>query len=371
MIRVDVTVIGGGIVGCAVAAAAAERGYNTVLLEKEPRLATGVTARNSEVAHGGMYYPTGSLKARYCVAGRRMLKEFCIDAGIAYQETGKLIVAVNQDEEPELQRLLELGQDNDVEDLRLVGLEELQRMEPNIRGRAALYSPRTGILDAEGAARAYGRLAVERSAQVLTNAPVTGLMREKDTWRVDVADSGREGWTHDSRWVVNAAGLYSDRIATMAGLNVKSQRLQLEWVKGNYFSVSSSREGLVKHLIYPVPPIDGSTLGVHVCLDLGGQMRLGPDMETIPPHEDYSVDESRRDQFFASASTFLPFLTEDDLEPAMSGIRPKLVADRFADFVLRREEGDLAGLINLIGIDSPGLTSGPAIAEAVVDLLTE
>lgn len=371
MIQVDVTIIGGGMVGCAVSAAVAGRGFSTVLLEKEAKLATGVTARNSEVAHGGMYYPVGSLKARYCVQGRRLLKEFCAQAGVAYKEYGKLIVAVNNAEEPALQQLLELGQWNDVEDLCWLSRGELAALEPNLRGVAALFSPRTGVLDAEGAARAYAHLAQERSAQVLTGARVTGLVRENESWRVEVSDCGREGWTHVSRWVVNAAGLYSDEVAVLAGLDVAALGLQQTWVKGNYFSVAPRHAGKVKHLVYPVPPADGSTLGVHVCLDLGGQMRLGPDMESIPRREDYRVDPARREQFFASASTFLPFLELEDLEPVMAGIRPKLDADKFVDFVVRKEEGDLTGLINLIGIDSPGLTSGPALAEAVVDLIEE
>jgi L-2-hydroxyglutarate oxidase LhgO len=371
MIQVDVTIIGGGMVGCATAAAVAKRGYSTVLLEKETKLATGVTARNSEVAHGGMYYPVGSLKAMYCVQGRRLLKDFCAQAGVAYQEYGKLIVAVTPEQEPALQELLELGKQNDVEDLRLLGHDELSTLEPNLRGVAALFSPRTAVLDAEGATRAYAHLAQERSAQVLTGAQVTGLARENDSWRVEVSDSGREGWTHASRWIVNAAGLYADDIAALAGLDVAALGLQQTWVKGNYFSVAARHAGQVRHLIYPVPPADGSTLGVHVCIDLGGQMRLGPDMEPIPRREDYRVDPARRERFFASASMFLPFLAKEDLEPNMAGIRPKLDADKFADFVVRKEEADRQGLINLIGIDSPGLTSGPALAEAVADLIQE
>ncbi len=371
MLQVDVTIIGGGMVGCTTAAAVAGRGLSTVLLEKETKLATGVTARNSEVAHGGMYYPNGSLKARYCVQGRRLLKQFCTRAGVAYRETGKLIVAVTPEEEPALQQLLELGRENDVEDLRLVGRQELQELEPHIRSVAALYSPRTAVLDAEGAARAYARLASERSAQVLTGALVTGLRRERNAWLVEVAGGHREGWTHASRWIVNAAGLFSDHIAALAGLDVAAAGLELKWVKGNYFSVATTHANRLNHLIYPIPPMDGSTLGVHVCLDLGGQVRLGPDMEPMPRHEDYRVDPTRRAQFYASAVTFLPFLTENDLTPAMAGIRPKLDAGKFADFQVRKEEGELEGLINLIGIDSPGLTSGPSLGEAVADLIQE
>jgi L-2-hydroxyglutarate oxidase LhgO len=370
MIQVDVTIVGGGMVGCAVAAESARRGLQTVLLEKEPRLACGVTARNSEVAHGGMYYPTGTLKARFCVHGRRLLKQFCAEAGVEYQEMGKLIVAVEPGEEPELERLLALGQANGVEDLRLIGAAELAGLEPRVRAVAALFSPRTGILDAEGAARAYGALAAERGAQVLTGARVTGLAPDHGGWRVDVTAGRRESWSHASRWVVNAAGLDADRVAEMAGLDVDALGLRQHWVKGSYFAVSPARAGMIRHLVYPVPPADGSSLGVHVCLDRAGQLRLGPDLEPLAERrEDYAVDADRRHGFYAGAVRFLPFLQEEELTPSMAGIRPKLAAHAFVDFAVRREEGDRAGLINLIGIDSPGLTSGPALAEHVGTLL--
>ncbi|MFH1843973.1 MAG: NAD(P)/FAD-dependent oxidoreductase [bacterium] len=369
MIDVEATVIGGGMVGCCVAAALAERNVSTVLLEKEARLATGVTARNSEVAHGGMYYPTGSLKAVFCVEGRRLLRQFCQANDIPYQENGKLIVAVTAAEEPELERLLQLGQANGVEDLRLVDGDELSRLEPNIKASAALLSPRTGILDAEGAARAYARLASEHGAEVLTGAEVTGLARAGDGWRVEVGGGNREGWSHSSRWVINAAGLGSDRIAALAGIDIVAAGLELSWVKGNYFAIAPERTGLIQRLIYPVPPADGSSLGIHVCIDLGGQLRLGPDVEPVAVGSDYGVDPARGARFFESASLFLPWLRPDELTPAMAGIRPKLSRDGWGDFYLQRESGDFAGLINLIGIDSPGLTSGPAIARAVADLL--
>lgn len=371
MIEVDVTVIGGGIVGCSIASEIAGRGFRTVLLEKETRLGSGVTARNSEVAHGGMYYPTGSLKARYCVQGRRLLKGFCEAAHVSYRETGKLIVAVTPAEEPELERLLALGRENDVEDLRLVAADELAKLEPHVRATAGLLSPRTGILDAEGAAKAYARQAAERGADILTGSEVTALRREQRRWQVEVGAGSREGWTHTSHWVVNAAGLSSDRIAGLAGIAVDELGLRLHWIKGNYFAIAPERAGLINRLIYPVPPADGSSLGIHVCLDLGGQLRLGPDVESVSSPEEFSVDPDRRRLFFASASQFLPFLQEEELTPAMAGIRPRLAADGFADFCIRREEGDQAGLINLVGIDSPGLTAAPALAVAVGDLVTE
>lgn len=393
MIEVDVTVVGGGIVGCAVAAAAARRLSAVVLLEREGRLGAGVTSRNSEVVHGGMYYPAGSLKARACVHGRRLLREFCRTAGVPYREYGKLIVAATAAEEPDLARLLALGQANGVEDLRLLDRRELAALEPHVRATAALHSPRTAVVAAEEAARAYGRLAAERGAQLLTSAAVTGLSRRGGAWEVTVrrgvgggpadgrggggdgagAPTGGETWTHRSRWVVNAAGLHSDAVAALAGVDVDGAGLRLRWSKGNYFAVAPAHAGKVGRLIYPVPPADGSSLGVHVCLDLAGQMRLGPDVEPLDGREDYTVDPDRGAAFFAGARAFLPFLAPADLSPAMAGIRPRLAraSAGFADFVARREEGGLAGLVDLIGIESPGLTAAPALAELVDGLLAE
>lgn len=387
MIEVDVTVVGGGIVGCAVAAAAARRFSAVVLLEREERLGAGVTSRNSEVVHGGMYYPTGSLKARACVRGRRLLREFCRTAGVPYREYGKLIVAASAAEEPDLARLLALGQANGVEDLRLLDSRELAALEPHVRATAALLSPRTAVVAAEEAARAYGRLAAERGAQLLTSAAATGLRRRGGVWEVSVRRGGGRGgdrgaggapsdgetWTHRSRWVVNAAGLHSDAVAALAGVDVDGAGLRLRWSKGNYFAVAPAHAGKVGRLIYPVPPADGSSLGVHVCLDLAGQMRLGPDVEPLDGREDYAVDPGRGAAFFAGARAFLPFLEPADLSPAMAGIRPRLAraSDGFADFVVRREEGEQAGLVDLIGIESPGLTAAPALAELVDELLAE
>lgn len=375
----DCTIIGGGIVGCAVAAELAGRGLTTVLLEMEDGLGRGTTSRNSEVAHGGMYYPTGSRKARFCVEGRRLLKAFCARSGVGYRECGKLIVATTPDEVPELERLLALGTANGVEDLALIDGEALRRLEPEVRACAALHSPRTGIVDAEGAARAWARLAGEHGGQVMTAARVSGLHPEDGGWRVDISATGhgrREGWSHTSRVVVNAAGLYADRIAALAGIDAEARGWRLHLVKGNYFSVATAHNGRVGRLVYPAPPHDHTSLGVHVCLDLGGQMKLGPDVEHLAadPRDagfDWRVDPARREVFWEGAHRFLPWLAIDDLEPGMSGLRPKLVPTGFADFVVQREDGDLSGLVNLVGIESPGLTGAAALALEVSRLLGE
>ncbi len=376
---VQVTVIGGGIVGCAVAARAAAAGLATVLLERGPALAGGITSRNSEVAHGGMYYRPGSLKARFCVEGRRLMKVFCEHHGVRYRECGKLIVATAVEELPELERLHALGLENGVEGLRLLDAAEVASLEPSVAAVAALFSPQTAVFDAEGAARAFARAAKAADAHLMTEAECVGLERGVDGWQVAVAPpatGGREGWRHTSRWVVNAAGLYSDRVAALAGIDVGLRGWTQRWVKGNYFTISPRHDGRVGRLIYPVPPHDGSSLGVHLCLDLAGRMRLGPDVEPLPlgAPEDYRVDPQRLESFYQGARRFLPFLEREDLSPDMCGLRPRLITwwrDGWTDFVVAREEGDHEGLINLVGIESPGLTSAPAIARQVVDWMHE
>lgn len=379
MADIDCTIVGGGIVGCAVAAELAGRGYSTVLLEMEDGLGRGTTSRNSEVAHGGMYYPEGSLKARFCVEGRRLLKSFCEEAGVGYRECGKLIVATTPEEVPYLEKLLARGRENGVEDLSLLDGAAVRRLEPEVSACAALHSPRTGIFDAEGAARAWAHRAGGYGAQVLTSSRVTSLERRGAEWSVGITPAGdarREGWTHTSRHVVNAAGLWADRVAALAGVDIVGRGWALHLVKGNYFAVAGSHHGRVGRLVYPVPPAHGASLGVHVCLDLGGQVKLGPDVEHLErdPRDcgfDWRVDPARRDSFWEGAHRFLPWLAAADLEPAMSGLRPKLVPTGFADFVVCREEGELAGLVNLVGIESPGLTSAAALAREVGRLVAE
>ncbi|MCP4571053.1 MAG: NAD(P)/FAD-dependent oxidoreductase [bacterium] len=373
MVETQVTVVGGGIVGCAVADAVARRGLDVVLLEREPALARGTTSRNSEVAHGGMYYPPGTLKAHFCVTGRRLLKDFCAVAGVGYRECGKLIVAVEDAEIPALTDLLERGRENGVEDLELVDTTGVAGLEPEIRAVAALVSPRTGICDAEGVTRALADRAVEHGAQVLTGAPVMGLAPASDGWRVDVGSGDRrEGWSHTSGWVVNAAGLFADRVAALADPDAGPRQIL---VKGNYFAVAPRHAGRVTHLVYPVPPADASSLGVHVCLDLAGQLRLGPDVErlpsdTAPEDVDYGVDPGRAAAFLAGGRRFLPWLAAEDLRPGTCGIRPKLDADGFRDFHVAPAAGLPPGLLHLCGMDSPGLTSAMAVGEHVAHLIT-
>ncbi len=378
-----VTIVGGGIVGCAVAAVCGKLGLSTVLIEQESGLGRGITSRNSEVSHGGMYYPAQSFKAQFCVQGRRLLKDFCKTTQVSYRECGKLIVAVQDDEIPHLEELLLLGQANGVEDLRLVDADQVTGMQSQVRARAALWSPRTGIVDAEGVTRALARGAVDDGVQIMTSSRLKSLKRVKGLWKAEVvpaADARREGWTHQSDFVINAAGLSADLVAAMAGVDVPARSWNQHLVKGNYFRIKAEHSSRVGCLVYPVPPRDHSSLGVHLCLDLAGQLRLGPDVEYddsvdkgVEPEGSlaYDVNSDRAGSFFEGASRFLPWLQPDDLSPDMSGYRPKLAVHGFHDFVIERHENSLEGLINLIGIDSPGLTSALALAEYVGNMLTD
>jgi L-2-hydroxyglutarate oxidase LhgO len=376
MTDIAVTVIGGGVVGCAVADAAARAGLGTVLLEREPALARATTSRNSEVMHGGMYYPPDSLKARFCVQGRRLARAFAAEHGVGYRECGKLIVAVDPAEVPALRELCARGRENGVEDLQLLDTDALRRLEPDVRAVAALHSPRTAICDAEGLARALARRAGEHGAQVMLAAPVHGLTPETGGWRVEVgAAERREGWSHRSRCVVIAAGLHSDRLARAAGIDVDARGWRQVLVKGNYFGVDPRHRGRVRHLVYPLPPADVAALGVHLCLDLADGMRLGPDSEApLPAGADpdavsWAVDPGRGEAFWRGANRYLPWLAPEDLTPAMSGLRPKLSAGSFRDFVVDVGADGLEGLVTLAGIDSPGLTAAMAIGEHVAQTL--
>ena len=262
--EIDLTIVGGGIVGCAVADAAARSGRTVVLLEQEPALARGTTSRNSEVAHGGMYYPTGSLKARFCVEGRRLLRAFSAEAGLAWRECGKLIVAVEADEVPALERLHALGLANGVEDLQLLDAAELRALEPEVRAVAALLSPRTAVCDAEGLARGLARRAVEHGAQVLTGAAGHGPgagRRRLARHRAPATGGARAGPTPARRSSMPPActptGWRRWPVSTSTAL-----RWRQVLVRGNYFSIDSRHRGRVGRLVYPLPPADGSTLGV-------------------------------------------------------------------------------------------------------------
>jgi len=368
----DITIIGAGVVGLAVAAQLASEDREVYVLEKNKTFGQETSSRHSGVIHSGIYYTEGSLKAEMCVAGNHILYELCERYGIGHTRLGKLIVAASDEETGELQTLLERGQRNDAEGLRLLSKREMRKLEPNVEGVAAILSPSTGIIDSHALMRYFIARAQGRGVQIAYQSEVIGIEKPAGEYKVTVEDAtGKSSFT--TRILINCAGLYSDKVAELAGISTAKAGYKLHYCKGEYFSVGNGKNRLVKRLIYPVPPPALTGVGIHVTLDLEGKMRLGPSTYYVE-NLDYAIDDRHKLLFYDSARRLLPFIEYDDLEPEMAGIRPKLQepGGDIKDFVIRDEiDKGLPGFINLIGIESPGLTASPAIAGYVASLIGE
>jgi L-2-hydroxyglutarate oxidase LhgO len=369
MADTPLTIVGAGVVGLAVAARLSRIYPDIIVLERHDRHGTEISSRNSEVIHGGMYYPTGSAKARLCVRGRVLLYEMCEKLGVGHRRTGKLIVAANDAEVPQVEAIHARGCANGVT-LEMVTAARCRELEPEVPAVAGLLSPDTGIVSAHDLMDAFLAEARRHGAILQTRAELVGIERRDHDYRLVLrTPDGEEELT--SERVVNAAGLESDTVASLAGIDVDAAGYRLYWWKGSYFSVSGARAGVVRRLVYPVPT--HVSLGVHAVLGLDGRLRFGPDAEHLPDRRmDVAVAESKRPAFAAAVQRLVPCIREDDLAPDIAGIRPKLQGpgDPVRDFVIAEEsERGLPGFVSLIGIESPGLTSSPAIAEEVERLL--
>lgn len=367
----DVTVIGAGLIGLAIASELAAQGRQVAVLERWDSFGRETSSRNSEVIHGGMYYPTGSLKARMCVLGRRLLYEFCQKNRIPCKKTGKLIVATEKEEVPALEKIYALGKANDVEGLEFLDETGIRLKEPQVKGICAVFSPETGIVDSHQLMNFLCASASTSGAIIAFNSEVRGIEKVGEGFRVMVRNL-EDDVALTTRLLVNSAGLDSDMVAEMSGLDVKKRKYELYYCKGQYFRVRGKTANVLKHMVYPVPEPKSGGLGIHVTLDMSGGMRLGPDAVYMKNRiKDYDVPESKRQDFYDSAVKFLPFLRPEDLYPDTSGIRPKLhdETEKFRDFVIQDEAPEgLDGLINLIGIESPGLTSSLSIAKCVASM---
>ena len=367
-----ITVIGAGVVGLAVAAQVSGKGRDVYILEKNETFGKETSSRNSEIIHAGIYYPEGSLKAETCVDGNAMLYEICRRYGIGHRKTGKLIVATEDEDVGKLEELLERGRRNGARGLKVLSRGEINKLEPNIEAVAAIFSPSSGTVDSHALMRCFFSKAQEEGARIAYKSNVIGINRLSDGYEVTVDDESGS-FSFKTEVLINCAGLNSDKVAQLAGIDINKAGYKLFYCKGEYFSVGNRKNRLIKRLIYPVPqPVSGG-LGIHATLDIEGRMRLGPDARYVD-EIDYGVDESQRGLFYSSVKAFLPFIESDDLEPEMAGIRPKLQGpgDDFRDFVIRHEKDrGLPGLINLIGIESPGLTGSPAIAKYVESMVKE
>jgi L-2-hydroxyglutarate oxidase LhgO len=366
---VDVLVVGAGIVGLAAAAALGRRGLRVLVLERREAIARETTSRSSEVVHAGLYHPEGSLKAALCVEGRERLYARCAERGIPHRRLGKLVVATESAELPRLEALRRQAERNGVPGLELVDGAEVRRREPCVRALAALASPRTGIVDAHALALSYLAEAESHGGSLLLRSELEGLERVAGGWRARVRSAGGERAGVAAPFVVNAAGLASDRVAALAGVDVDAAGYRIRPCKGDWFALAPGAPLRFGGLVYPLP--GGAGLGVHVTLDLGGRVRLGPDAEYVSAPR-YDVDPAKAARFAAAAGRYLPDLRAEWLSPDSAGVRPKLAGpgEPFRDFVVAEESArGLPGLVNLIGIESPGLTAAPAIAERVAELV--
>jgi L-2-hydroxyglutarate oxidase LhgO len=363
-----VVVIGGGAVGLAIAARLSGR-TDVVLLERHASWGQETSSRNSEVIHAGLYYPEGSLKAKLCVRGNALLYERCARRRITHRPLTKIVTATEAQELPALEKLLGRGRANGV-DLRMLTAEEVHDLEPNVRSVGAIFSPSTGVVNAHDLMDDYARQAEMGGAILRARCEVVAISYEGSDYHVTVRSGPLEETVSTER-LVNAAGLSSDTVAAMAGIDVDAAGYRLHYCKGSYFALAPRKWGLLSRLVYPVP--GNESLGVHAVLDVSGRVRFGPDVEYLATRQiDYAVDESLRAAFGAAARRYLPAVEDEDLTPDISGVRAKLQAkgEPVRDFVIQEESArGRPGLVNLIGIDSPGLTSSPAIAEYVESLL--
>src|SRR5690348_14627820 len=372
MDQANVLIIGGGVVGCAIARAVSARWQDVFLVEQFPKLGMATSTRNSGVNHSGIYYPKNSLKARLCVEGNRLTYEFCEKHNVPFRHCGKLVVAADAHEEPELAALKKRGEDNGVEGLQLIDAAEIRKREPHIKGTAALHVPSTGIVSAEELVHAYARVATNQGANIVTRAQVMSLEPSGNTIRVglrigDEEDSQEE--VIEARCVINAAGLYADEVAAMLG----NHSWKIYPVRGEYCEVRGPRSSLINNLVYPLPHSDGLSLGVHFTKTLWGTFLLGPTATYVEGKDNYEKNRLPIADFAHSAKTLLPEIEERDLQLGYTGLRPKLVPPMgkgIADFVIQRDE-KVPQAIQLVGIESPGLTAAISIGNQVAEMAGE
>jgi L-2-hydroxyglutarate oxidase LhgO len=362
----DITIIGAGVIGLAIAQKVSETYKNVFVVEKNKTFGQETSSRNSEVVHAGIYYPEGSLKAKLCMEGNSLLYDYCTDKEIPFNKCGKLIVATNNDEVKAIEGIRETAEKNGV-GLILMEKDQIQELEPNIFAIKALYSPTTGIVDTHSLMKQFETNTINNGGLFAYGSEVTGIKKIKGGYKLSLHDVNNTDFSFTSRLLINSTGLSSDKIAGMAGMN--DSTLAIRFCKGEYFKVSPPKNRLINRLIYPVPHTNMEGIGIHVTVDMTGGVKLGPDVQYLESNiYDFTVSQHKQEAFWLSAKKFLPFLEFDDLSPEMAGIRPKIQGpgEPIRDFYIAEEsERGLEGLINLIGMESPGLTSCLSIANYV------
>ena len=371
MTDAEITIIGAGVVGLAIAEKISESFTDVFLVEKHSTFGQETSSRNSEVIHAGIYYPRGSLKARLCVEGKTLLSDYCKKYEIPFNNCGKLIVATSRDEITIIEAVKHAAINNGVDDLIVLGKDQIYELEPNVFALKALFSPSTGIVDTHSLMKRLEINTLTNGGQIVYGSEVTGIRKIKEGYEITLLDADKKNYSFTSKVVINSAGLTSDKIFEMTGM--KDVNLKIMFCKGEYFRLNPPKNRLISRLVYPVPVHNLEGTGIHVTIDLGGGVKLGPDVTYLESNiYDYKVTPSKQDVFYRSTRKFLPFLEFDDLSPDMAGIRPKIQkpGEPVRDFYIEEEsKRGFHGFINVIGIESPGLTSSLAIANYVKNLI--
>ncbi len=373
MKQVDIAIIGAGVVGLAVAVEVSGKfgDKSIVLVERHKKFGQETSSRNSEVIHAGIYYPTGSLKAKLCVDGNKRLYKFCTEWSIQHNRLGKLIIARTEEEIPVLETILQKGLDNGVFDLELLDANQVRKLEPDIQAVAAVLSPSTGIIDTHGLMSRLEWLARQQGTMFAYNHEIIMVEYVGNGYQVIYRGPDSRIDKMLCKCLINCAGLNADKIPSWLGMDIDQFAYRIYPCKGEYFGISNAKSGLVSRLVYPPPLKELKGLGIHATKTLDGRLRIGPNAFYVD-NLDYCVDEAHAIEFYNAIKTYLPFVDFIDLHPDMSGIRPKIQGpeDPVRDFVVKHEVGNgFRGLINLIGIESPGLTSSLSLAGMVGDLV--
>lgn len=363
-------VIGGGVVGLAVAQNLSGYKHSVLLIEKENRIGSGVSSRNSEVIHAGVYYPKNSLKSILCIRGNKLLYEWCEKHNVSFRRTGKFIIATNEEELKLLEKIKENAAQAGMTELFIRTGKEIMDLENDIQCTGGLYSPSTGIVSAHDLMNSLKTCAEQQNTDFVFCSRLHSVSKNITGYRVSIINDSGEISDVEVGSIINCAGLYCDKVAEKIGIH--NDRYRIKFSKGNYFRLTGMNHS-IKHLIYPVPVPKLKGLGIHITLDLNNQVKFGPDIEEMEDNiENYGVNESRISEFYKAVKTYFPAIREENLIPEMAGIRPRLAADDlFTDFIIKEENSaGFPGVINCIGIESPGLTASLAIAEYIKSIIS-
>lgn len=376
MDEVDILIVGAGVTGLAMACCLAERwpDKSILLLEKHESFGQEISSRTSEVIHSGIYYLPGSLKARLCVAGNRLLYDFCEKDQVPYRRSGKLIIARDEKETVQLAVLARQAQENGIPDVKWLDRPEIERFEPNVEAAAALFSPTSGILDSYTLMEKMEEKARRNGAMLVYRQLVTAIRVLGTGYQVEYQEESGVRDVLVCRCLINAAGMHADALAAMAGIPIDQAGYRIYRCKGEYFTVTNAKARLVSRLVFPAGIRELKGSGLPVIKDMSGRLRVGPDAHYAPSGLlDYSVNPANAAQFLAVAGSYLPFLEPGDLRPDLAAIRPRLLVPCGSpprDFIVCHEtERGLSGFVNLIGIESPGITCCFSLARMVGDML--